>query len=104
MTLKEQMKAEKNSASNIVNSISYKSQMDNSYEKLDPRNGLRNAENFVKKFYLDSLDRFKVTNLSRSILEEENIKKIVMDVENENSLKVVPTIIENTVSTEVETA
>lgn len=54
-----------------------KKQMENKVSVKDPRDGLRLAETFVKKFYLDDLDRFKITKASRSVLElstDRNLK------------------------------
>lgn len=46
-----------------------KEQMEDKSESSDPREGLRLAEKFVKKFYLDDLDKCYVTKPSRQVWE-----------------------------------
>lgn len=76
MTLREQMMMEKRSVPESV-SASLKDQMVQEASASDPRDGLRLAETFVKKFYLDDLDKFEVTNAPRSVRElsiDRNLK------------------------------
>ncbi len=44
----------------------------------DPREGLRLAETFVKKFYLDDLNHYEVTKASRRVLELSTDRNLVM--------------------------
>lgn len=76
MTLQEQMQLSE-APKQEAQPIKLKDQMENSFADEDPREGLKLAETFVKKFYLDELDRFKITNPSRSVRElstDRNIK------------------------------
>lgn len=57
---------------------SLKDQMEQNTDIADPREGLRLAETFVKKFYLDGLDRYEVTKASRSVLELSTDRNLVM--------------------------
>lgn len=57
--------------------LSLKEQMQSGTSFASPIEGLRLAENFVKKFYLDDLKRYEVTKASRGVREmstEHNIK------------------------------
>lgn len=55
MTLQEQMKPSVETKQESV-LVKLKDQMENKIVLSDPREGLRLAEKFVKKFYLDDLD------------------------------------------------
>ncbi len=57
---------------------SLKDQMEWNTAVADPREGLRLAETFVKKFYLDDLDHYEVTKASRSVLELSTDRNLVM--------------------------
>jgi hypothetical protein len=57
--------------------VSLKDQMEGTASVSDPREGLRLAETFVKKFYLDDLDHYSVTKAPRSVIElstDRNLK------------------------------
>lgn len=55
-----------------------KDQMEWNTDVADPKEGLRLAETFVKKFYLDDLDHYEVTKASRSVLELSTDRNLVM--------------------------
>lgn len=57
--------------------VSLKDHMENKVSTSDLREGLKLAETFVKKFYLDDLGSYEVTKASRSVLElstDRNLK------------------------------
>lgn len=58
--------------------IPLKDQMEGNTAIADPGEGLRLAETFVKKFYLDELDKYEVTRASRSVLELSTDRNLVM--------------------------
>lgn len=58
--------------------VPLKDQMERNTDVVDPREGLRLAETFVKKFYLDDLDHYEVTKASRSVLELSTDRNLVM--------------------------
>ena len=68
MGLRERM-MEKTKFGQDFNSISLKDRMENRELTSNPKEGLRLAETFVKKFYLDELDTYTTTKPSRSVLE-----------------------------------
>ena len=57
---------------------SLKDQMEGKAAVADPREGLRLAETFVKKFYLDDLSKYEVTKASRSVSELSTEKNLVL--------------------------
>ena len=76
MALKEQMLISAKSEKETYRPL--KGQIENKGFSTNPRAGLRLAETFVKKFYLDDLYRFEITKTSRSVLELSTDKNIKM--------------------------
>lgn len=78
MSLREEMmKSSQSKETSVPVKVSLKEQMEGTAPAPDPREGLRLAETFVKKFYLDDLDHYDVTKASRSVLElstDRNLK------------------------------
>lgn len=77
MTLKEQMMMSTESGQ-VTTPVKLKEQMEHSNLTVDPGEGLRLAEKFVKKFYLDDLDKCEVTSPSRQVLEFSLDKNLVL--------------------------
>lgn len=77
MTLQEQMKLPTESKQEPV-SVKLKDQMDDKVATPDPREGLRLAEKFVKKFYLDDLDKCEITKPSRQVMELSLDRNLVL--------------------------
>lgn len=67
MTLQEQMQLSEESKQEL-DSMKLKEQMEDTSSR-DPREGLKLAEKFVKKFYLDDLDKCEITKPSRQVME-----------------------------------
>lgn len=77
MTLQEQMKLSAKPKKEPV-PLKLKDQMQNTVEDSDPRKGLRLAEKFVKKFYLDDLDKCEITKPSRQVKEMSLDRNVVL--------------------------
>lgn len=78
MTLQEQMKPSVETKQESV-LVKLKDQMENKIVLSDPREGLRLAEKFVKKFYLDDLDiKCEVTKPSRRVRELSLDRNLVL--------------------------
>lgn len=76
MTFSEQMMMSSKLSSRDIPTLT-KDYMEDRMPSADPREGLRLAETFVKKTYLDNLDKFEVTKVSRSVWElsaDRNLK------------------------------
>lgn len=58
--------------------VKIKDQMENKPAVVDPREGLRLAEKFVKKFYLDDLERCEITKPSRKVMELSLDRNLVL--------------------------
>ena len=77
MTLKEQMQFESESRQELY-PVKLKDQMEDKSQFVDPREGLRLAEKYVKKIYLDDLCRCEVTKPSRQVIELSVDKNVVL--------------------------
>lgn len=77
MTLQEQIKLVEEPKQESV-PLKLKEQMEDKVATVDPREGLRLAEKFVKKFYLDDLDKCKITKPSRQVMELSLDKNLVL--------------------------
>ncbi len=61
-----------------IQEYSNSNQMEEKATKADPIDGLRLAETFVKKFYLDDLSKFEVTKASRAVQELSTDRNLVL--------------------------